>query len=219
MHSYKAVLFDLDGTLLDTLEDIALAMNDVLKQFGYPIHPIDDYRYYVGNGIDVLVQRTLPAGKKDDSTIKQCAAKMRQVYGAGWSNNTHLYDGVSELLIGLQSFHLRMAILSNKPDDFTQKMVAHYLSRWKFDMVMGAREDLPKKPESDGALFISEKLQLLPEQFLYIGDTNTDMITASRAGMYPVGATWGFRTREELLANGAKTIVDHPCEVISLFFQ
>lgn len=218
MHNYKAIVFDLDGTLLDTLEDLATSMNSVLKKHNYPTHEIPAYRYFVGDGVEKLVQRVLPKDQQEKEIIEACVREMRETYGKRWADTTQLYDGIADLLTALNRKKVRLAVFSNKPDDFTQKMVDHYLSDWDFEMVMGAKPNLPKKPDPQGAINIAKTMKLPASRFLYIGDTNTDMQTATKAGMYPVGAAWGFRPAEELLNNGAQVIITAPLELIDRFF-
>lgn len=212
---FKAVLFDMDGTLLDTLEDIADSMNEVLRQHGFATHDLEAYKYYVGNGMDVLVRRALPAAHRNQEMIAACLARMRQEYTNRWRNNTTVYEGISGLLDGMQETGIKLAILSNKADDFTREMAAELLSRWSFDQLLGARPNIAKKPDPAAALEIAENLQLSPRDFLYLGDTSVDMTTACQAGMYPVGVLWGFRGAEELLDSGARMLITHPSDLLS----
>ncbi len=213
---FKAVLFDLDGTLLDTIEDLTDSMNVVLGRLGFPEHSAETCKRFVGDGVEVFTLRALPEAHRDDATVVRCAADMRAEYRKRWSLKTRPYEGISELLDQLTLANLKMAILSNKPDDSTKQMVSELLSRWCFDPVMGARPSVPKKPEPTAALKISQRLKAPPEEFLYLGDTDTDMKTARAAGMFAVGALWGFRGADELMAAGAETLVEHPMEVLQL---
>jgi phosphoglycolate phosphatase len=214
--NYKAVLFDLDGTLLDTIEDLADSMNAALNGLGFPGHSADACKQFVGDGVEMFAFRALPETHRDDATVARCAADMREAYRECWRLKTRPYEGITELLDGLTRLNLKMAVLSNKPDDFTKAMVAELLAKWRFDPVLGVRPSVPKKPEPTAAIEIATKLELLPERFLYLGDTGTDMKTATAAGMFPVGALWGFRTAEELRSSGAEVLVDHPREVLDL---
>jgi phosphoglycolate phosphatase len=214
--NYRAVLFDLDGTLLDTIEDLTVSMNAVLNRLGFPGHTAETCKEFVGDGMEMFAWRALPESHRDHDTVARCTAAMREAYRDSWSFKTRPYDGVPELLDGLTLRNLKMAVLSNKPDDFTKAMVAELLAPWRFGPVLGVRPSVPKKPEPTAALEIAEELGLPPESFLYLGDTGTDMKTATAAGMFPVGALWGFRTAEELRSSGAAVIVDHPTEVLHL---
>jgi phosphoglycolate phosphatase len=213
---FSSVVFDLDGTLLDTLADIAEAANSVLADHGFPTHPVDDYRHFVGEGVVLLFQRVFPTGAADAVGLERLAADFRAAYGRTWNRRTTLYPGVGELLDATAVAGLKLAILSNKPDDFTQLCFREYLSAWPFHAVLGQREGVPRKPDPTGALAIAAQLETPPERFLFLGDTATDMATALAAGMYPVGALWGFRPREELQQGGAKVVIGHPLELLSI---
>lgn len=214
--SYHAILFDLDGTLLDTLDDLADATNRALRTLGFPEHPVAAYKYFIGDGVENLVRRVLPADRCEPALMLRCATQMRQEYAQRWAVKTHPYPGVPELLDALCARGVPMAVLSNKPDEFTGLCVGQLLSRWRFDVVLGERPPVPKKPDPAGALEVASRLGLPPGQILYLGDTNTDMRTAVAAGMFPVGALWGFRTADELLAHGARVLVESPLEVLKI---
>lgn len=206
----KCVLFDLDGTLVDSLADLADSMNRVLTRQGLPPHPAEAYRYFVGNGITKLVQRALPAEAQQQDIIQDCVRKMRQEYAMHWADTTRPYPGIAELLDTLATRGIQMAILSNKPDELTQEVARRLLPEWDFAAVAGARETIPKKPDPAGALRIANRLHLDPADFLYLGDTNTDMQTARAARMFAIGALWGFRTAGELQESGAQALLTAP---------
>ena len=212
----EAVVFDLDGTLLDTLEDLADSMNAVLAKQGFPTHGADAYRYFVGEGVEKLVRRALPDDAASDTFVLQCIDAMQAEYAVRWADKTVTYDGIPGLLDALTSRGLPMAVLSNKPDEFTRLAVAELLKPWSFEPVCGARPELPKKPDPTGARSIAADLEIVPERCLYLGDTRTDMETAIGAGMFAVGAAWGFRPRAELEAAGAQAIVEEPHGVLGL---
>lgn len=213
---YKAVIFDLDGTLLDTIRDLAESMNEVLTRYSLPTYPVDDYKTFVGEGMEVLVRRVLPEGCANQETIVACLQAMRKEYEMRWARNSRPYEGVPDLLDGLVARGLKVSVLSNKPDDFTKLMVAELLPRWRFDPVLGARTGVPVKPDPAGAQEIAERLCLSTGEFLYLGDTGVDMQTANAAGMHAVGALWGFRAAEELLLAGAKTLLEKPVDLLEL---
>lgn len=213
---YRAVLFDLDGTLLDTLKDIADSANRVLARLSFPQHPVDAYRYFVGDGMENLARRVLPAEQRDAETVARTRAAIDAEYTEHQADTTQPYPGIPELLTGLTERAVKMAVLSNKPDHSVQSTVASMLGQWHFDVVLGARPSEPIKPDPAGALGIASSLAIPPAQFLYLGDTGTDMKTAVAAGMYPVGALWGFRTADELPAAGAKTLVAYPTDLLKL---
>jgi phosphoglycolate phosphatase len=214
--AYAAVLFDLDGTLLDTLADLADSGNWALGQLGFAAHPTEAYKYFVGDGVENLVRRAVPAGKADTATVARGAALVREAYAQRWADKTRPYHGIPELLDALAARRVPMAVLSNKPDDFTHLCVERLLPRWPFAAIVGARASLARKPDPAGALHIAEQLGLAPAQVLYLGDTNTDMQTAVAAGMFPVGALWGFRAADELTANGAQRLIASPQELLGL---
>ena len=216
INDIKAVLFDLDGTLLDTLTDLADSMNAVLAGFGLPCHCREAYRYFVGDGLETLARRVLPEEHRSGLMVQRCATEMQVRYQGHWADKSEPYPGVAELLDSLAGRGLSLNILSNKPDEFTQLMVGHFLPYWQWSQVRGARHDTPKKPDPSAALAIADQLHLAPHQFLYLGDTNTDMRTATAAGMYPIGALWGFRSRQELEEAGAKAVLHQPIEMLSL---
>jgi phosphoglycolate phosphatase len=213
---WQAVLFDLDGTLLDTLEDLADATNAVLAREAMPTHPVHKYRYFVGDGLRNQLLRALPPGSRDEETLARCMKAAREEYAHRWDRKTRPYDGVPEMLHGLTGRGVRRSILSNKPDDFARLVVERLLSEWSFEVVLGAREGVPLKPDPTGALEVAREMAVPPEDFLYVGDTATDMRTARAAGMFPVGALWGFRTAHELRESGAKELLDRPGQLLDL---
>ena len=215
--NFSAIIFDLDGTLADTLEDIADNMNRVLAENGFPPHAYDAYRYFVGGGLHNLVVQCLPQHAQTDDIIARCYASMISEYNKNCINKTRLYDGIPELLDTLSSQGVRMAVISNKADMLTQKICAVLLKNWKFEAVIGASEHFPRKPNPASALFVAQQMKIPPEKICYLGDSDVDMKTATAAGFYPVGVAWGFRPVKELLENGAKKIIQHPTDIIPLY--
>jgi phosphoglycolate phosphatase len=213
-HDFRAVLFDLDGTLADTLADLANATNWALAQVGCPPHPADSYRYRVGNGARELCARALPADKQE--LTDQVLRLMARRYDEHCFELTKLYPGIPELVSALTERQFKLAVLSNKPDKFTMRMVAHYFNPSPFAVVRGQLPNVPLKPDPAAAVQIAQELAIAPAHWLYLGDTNTDMRTALAAKMHPVGVLWGFRDREELLQSGAEHIVAKPQEVLAL---
>ena len=212
----KAVLFDLDGTLLDTLDDLADSMNHALVAHGLPPHDVDAYRTLVGDGVAALVRRVAPAAREDDDLARTLLAKMADEYSRRWADKTKPYDGVAETLDGLCRRRLPMAVLSNKPHGFTKQCVAGLLGQWRFDVVQGVDDSTPPKPDTAAALRIAGQLGATPAEVVYVGDTNTDMKTATAAGMFAVGALWGFRSADELRRSGADMLIEHPTELLHL---
>lgn len=207
----QAVLFDLDGTLTNTLEDIAFAMNRALRLHRLPEHPVDAYRYLVGNGAKVLAQRAV--GQRAD-----LAEQVQRDYQAYYETHnlvrTKPYNGIPALLEGLQNKGLKLCVFSNKPHADTCHVVEHFFPGVNFAVVRGQQDGVPVKPDPAGALLVAEELNIPPENFLYVGDTDVDMLCARRAGMHPVGAVWGFRDEAELRQAGAERLAQHPEELL-----
>ena len=209
----KACLFDLDGTLLNTLFDIGDAMNHALSDNGLPEHSYDAYRYFVGNGVKVLTERA--TGFKEDAYDRVLAA-YRAYYAAGCRNKTGPYEGIQAMLAALSRMGLPLCVLSNKPHDDTLEVVSYYFHDIAFTKVQGQLDSVPVKPDPAGALVIAKALNISPSDFLYAGDTGVDMACARSAGMQAVGVTWGFRPEAELLEYGAQHIISHPDELPTL---
>ena len=210
-----AIIFDLDGTLLDTLQDIAGAANDVLIEHGWPIHPVDAYRFFVGSGVGHLMHCAVPEEYRDTGS-DELVTVFRQKYSSKWRNHTKPYHGVPELLDAAAERGLKMSILSNKPDHFTREFVAELLPHWHFECVFGRRPDVPRKPDPTSTLEITRAMSADPSRMLFVGDSAVDMQTAIAAGIFPVGVLWGFRPRSELEAGGAKALLERPIELVDL---
>lgn len=210
---YKAVLFDLDGTLTDTLADIAVAMNRALRLHGLEEWPVESYRYLVGNGAKVLARRCV----RDRQELAEAVRQTYQTYYQAHSCVlTRPYDGVPEMLAALSARGLRLAVFSNKPDADTKAVVRHFFPDVAFEVVRGQVEGVPVKPDPAGAIAVAAAMDLAPEAFLYLGDTSVDMACALAAGMHPVGAVWGFRTAQELTDSGAEHLANTPDELLSI---
>jgi phosphoglycolate phosphatase len=213
---FKAVLFDLDGTLIDTIEDIGNAVNRVLLNKGFKIHSISTYRQFVGEGSRTLITRALPEEHRSKNLISSCLKEFVEDYSRNIAVKTRPYDGIPEMLDALKMQGLKLAVLSNKPDLLTKKCVSTILSKWDFEVVLGQRDLVPLKPDPHSAFEVAEKLAIPSDNFLYLGDTAVDMITAVSAGMFPVGVLWGFRTLNELKESGARAIIDEPLKVLDI---
>lgn len=192
-------------------------MNRVLASMGLPVHTIPEYKYFVGKGLRNLAACVLPSEARDEKTIDLCLDKMFQEYGGRWGDKTLPYPGITDLLDELTGRGIGLAILSNKAHHLTIKIFDKYLSKWPFEPVFGERPGIPRKPDPSAAIEIIEIMQIPADQIVYLGDTGSDMETANRAGMYPVGALWGFRNAEELIDHGAKLIIKSPEELLKLF--
>jgi phosphoglycolate phosphatase len=210
----QAVLFDLDGTLADTLADLANAVNWALTRLDCPAHPVRSYRQMVGDGARNLCSRALPDGKQ--GLAEDALRLMREHYEAHCFDMTRLYPEIPGLVSALTERGYKLAVLSNKPDDFTKGMIAHYFPPSAFDIVRGQRPGVPLKPDPTAARQIAAELGIPPGRWLYLGDTNTDMLTARAAGMHAVGVLWGFRERDELEKAGAERLIQRPLDVLKL---
>lgn len=208
---YKAILFDLDGTLTDTLQDIADAMNRALRLHGLPEWPVEAYRYLVGDGAKVLSERCV----RDQLPLAPAVLKTYQAYYETHNLvETRPYAGVTEMLHALAAQGMILTVLSNKPDTDTKTVVRHFFPDVPFQVVRGQVEGVPIKPDPTGALRVAEEVGAAPEDFLYLGDTAVDMCCARAAGMHPIGALWGFRTAQELADSGAEILAAMPEDVL-----
>lgn len=210
----KAVIFDLDGTLLDTLDDLADSVNAVLAQGGFPTHPTVAYQTFVGNGAEMLIRRALPEGA-DEETVRRTLKNFQAYYGEHCLDKTCPYEGVAEALKSLKQAGLRLAVLSNKPHPFTCELAERFFPH-VFDAVAGNRAEFPRKPEPHAPCWLAGRLGVLPEECFFVGDSGVDMQTGVKAGMHPCGVSWGFRGEEELLQNGAKLVLHAPAELEKL---
>ena len=213
---YQAYIFDLDGTLLDTLESLANCYNRTLSKYGYPIHDVDAYRYFIGDGAEKCMKRCLPASSDTPEIVKQLLTAQREDYQQTWQELAAPYPGIVELLRSLVDRQVRFAVLSNKDQAFTESCVHHFLPDFKFDHVVGFSDTTPHKPDPAGAKKIASDWGIAPEQIAFVGDTSMDMETAVGSGMAAVGVLWGFRTKQELQDAGARHIVDSPEKILDL---
>ncbi len=213
---FKAVIFDLDGTLLDTLEDLAVSANQVLSRFGAAEHPLESYKTLVGDGVAVLFQRAWAATVSDPTLLQSAVDAFHEIYALEWNKRSKPYDGIEILLSRLVESRVPLAVLSNKPDRFTHQCVDHFLGKFPFSSVHGQKAGIPRKPDPAGVFLIASELSLRIEEIAYVGDTNTDMETAVSAGCCAIGVSWGFRAVEELQRSGAQKIVHTPGELAEL---
>ena len=212
----KAIIFDLDGTLLDTLADLAGAMNRVLEDLGFPSHSTEAYKLFVGEGVRVLVTRALPTGQREETMIDKSLGLMKEEYGKSWHVSTKPYQGIHKLLAVLRERQILSSVLTNKPHSFASDMVKRYFPDHPFASVHGAMEGEPRKPDPAAALQIADELGIRPAEMCFLGDTWTDMKTAGGAGMLPIGVLWGFRSGEELRENGAAVLIAEPLDLLLL---
>lgn len=212
--SYQAIIFDLDGTLIDSAADVGDAVNRVLAHYGFPEHPTTAYYRFMGDGVVELMRRALPEKARSPEKVQAGVQAFFREYEGCWHHHSRPYSGISELLDGLSERGIRLSVLSNKPHPFTRAFVDRFLPRWTFASIFGQREGVPRKPNPTVALEIADGIGIPPAAFLFLGDTPTDMRTAQAAGMFPVGACWGFRSPSELSASGAEILIHHPIELL-----
>lgn len=211
--SLKVIIFDLDGTLLDTLEDLAEACNLVLAEYGYPGHGIAEYKYFVGDGLRVLMERITP-DHVSETDIEQCCRRFQHIYPQCWDKRSRPYEGIRAMLRELEQCGVQLAVLSNKPDHFTRTYIDKFFPEHHFAVVFGQREGVEKKPDPAGALEIARLLNVRPAECVYVGDTSVDMRTGKAAGMFTIGVLWGFRDIDELQQNNADLIIKRPMEIV-----
>lgn len=213
----KACIFDLDGTLADTLESIAHAVNQGLEYFGYEGRPVKEYKYYAGDGLKAAFRRALyTAGDQEGRCLEEGMPLVRRCLADEPLYRVKPYPGIQAMAAEMKSRMVPMGVLSNKPHRQAVQVVETLFGKECFDYIQGQGDDIPPKPDPKGARRVLESMGVLPRECLYVGDTNTDMLTGNRVGMYTVGVTWGFRSQKELEENGAMGIVHEPGELLEL---
>ncbi|MEJ5360222.1 MAG: HAD hydrolase-like protein [Desulfobacterales bacterium] len=211
---FRAAIFDLDGTLLDTLEDLAGAMNRVLRRHGLPAHPVSAYRGFIGEGIEALVRRALPRPLPPPDALAARVREMREEYDRRCLERTRPFPGVRELLSACRGAGMELAVLTNKPEEAARRLLECLLPGEGFGVVCGALPGRPRKPDPAGARELLAALGVAPGQAFLLGDSAVDMQAAAAAGLYPVGALWGYRGAEELLEAGARLLCPAPADLI-----
>lgn len=211
----KAILFDLDGTLIDSLADIATSVNRMLAEHGLPLQPTEVFPRYIGDGVRILVERVLPAEILATADIGALVDAYQRHYSAAWNDQTRPYEGFPAVLHTLHARGLMLGVLSNKPQAFTRLCCDHFFPDVPFAAVLGARDGVPRKPDPTAALDLLRQWGIAPPDSVYVGDSGLDMEMATRAGMLPVGVRWGFRGEDELLAAGAKQVISAPADLLS----
>lgn len=209
----KLIIFDLDGTLLNTIADLAHSTNHALNKLGYPIHEIEKYNFMVGNGIDKLFERALPEGEKSKENVLRVRKEFVPYYDVHNADDSRPYSGMPELLAYLQASGIQIAVASNKYQAATQKLIDHYFPEIHFTAVFGQREGVKVKPDPTVVFDILEVAKVTKEDVLYVGDSGVDMQTAANAGVTACGVTWGFRPRAELEEFSPQYIVDTAEEI------
>lgn len=216
----KLVLFDLDGTLINSIDDLADSTNYALQQCGLPLHTVDEYKYFVGNSVDPLIRRALPEEEKENQELFDRVKKIYLSYYAAHSKDkTRPYPGISDLLSRCNKAGVLVAVVSNKPDDITADVVRYYFPQIHFAATMGPKEGIPKKPDPAGVREVLRITGIALEDALYVGDTWVDMQTAQNSGVQSCGVLWGFRTRQELVENHADFIAADAAELAEIIFK
>lgn len=210
--TYRAAVFDLDGTLLNTLADLAASSNELLASYGMDPHPRQAYRYFVGNGSRKLMERILPDFSPEQ--IDDALARYKEIYERRLTEQTMPYEGIVEMLSELRRRGVRLAVCTNKHISAAEQLIRKFFPSDMFDAFDGDRPGVPRKPDPAHVRFIMETLGVAPEETVYLGDSGVDMQTAVNAGALPVGVLWGFREKDELLENGAEVLISHPSELI-----
>ncbi|NLT22051.1 MAG: HAD family hydrolase [Syntrophorhabdus sp.] len=213
---FNGVIFDLDGTLVDSLEDIGDSMNNILRKYGFPTHGLTEYKAFVGRGMRNLVVRSLPEDARDEARIVICRDSLLKEYGMNCLKKTRPYEGITDLIDGLDRRRIKRAVFSNKIDHLTKRIVGELFPGRPFPVVIGAGAGMPEKPDPTGVLSVARQLGIEPERLIYVGDSDVDMETARNAGMHPAGALWGFRTKEELVTHGAESLLEHPIDLLKI---
>ncbi len=212
----KAVLFDLDGTLVNSLCDLADSVNFALTEYGFPTHETEKFKYFIGDGMAKLIERVLPEDKRDDETLNEVLDTFMDRYRSHFADKTVAYGGIAELVKALNKQGFKLAIISNKAQEMAVEVVDKVLSGLAFDIVCGKREGYPTKPDPTLTLEIIEELGVKPEECVFIGDSGMDMAVAKNAKVKSIGVLWGFREKKELRENGADYIVSSPDEILGI---
>ncbi len=215
----RLIVFDLDGTLLNSLEDLADSANWVLEQHGFPTHPVDAYRYFVGDGVRKLIERILPQEERTEARIELCRQEFVAYYKVHMEDKTSVYEGITELLVELKNRGLKIAVATNKVHIAVKPLMEKYFPEIRFDSMIGQREGVPVKPAPQIMFDILRETGCEPSEALHVGDTATDMQLAHNAGVTPVGVLWGYRPLEELQEAGAKFIIEKPEELLGLVHE
>lgn len=210
---FKAVIFDLDGTLLNTLSDLADSANHILTELGFPTHDNESYKYFIGNGIPKLIERCLPCDKQEYHA--QALALFKEYYALHSKDKTAPYEQIPELLKRLCDKGMRLGVITNKAHDIAVSVVEDYFGENIFKMIRGLDDSIEAKPNPLGALSVAKALCVNPSEVLYVGDSAVDMMTAVNAGFTPLGVLWGFRKRDELLEGGATLIAESPLDILN----
>jgi phosphoglycolate phosphatase len=209
----EGVIFDLDGTLIHTIEDIAGAANKMFARHGLPEHGVDYYLKWIGSGAVKFIERA-HGEPVSEQQLKTYVAEFKEIYAENLHDRSRVYKGIPELLDELVSRGIKISVLSNKPHRMTQKVIQFYLSPWPFDPVLGQREEVPRKPDPAGAIEIAEGWGIAPDKILFIGDSDNDILTARAAGMQVLGVSWGYGRLLQNPVNGMGELISSPSDIL-----
>jgi len=212
--SLKAFIFDLDGTLVDSLADLATAVNRMLDDNGYPRCPFEMFPRHIGDGMKKLVERALPEDRRDTANVERCAAEYLAHYERCWHDETRVYQGMAATVAALRGRGSRLGMISNKPHRFTVLCGEHFFPAATFEVILGQREGVPRKPDPAAGFEVIRRLGLEPAECAYVGDSGVDMEFGAATGMRRIGVLWGFRGREELVASGAEVLIERPEDLL-----
>lgn len=211
----EGIIFDLDGTLIHTIEDIAGAANKMFQRHGLPEHGLEYYLKWIGNGAVKFIERA--HGKPvSENQLMAYVAEFKEIYAGNLHDKSRVYDGIPELLDELVSRGIRISVLSNKPHKLTQKVCEFYLSSWPFDPVLGQREEVPRKPDPAAAIEIAERWGIAAENILFVGDSDNDILTAQAAGMPLAGVSWGYGRLVQNPVNGMGDLISRPSDILTV---
>ena len=211
---YQAAIFDMDGTLIDSLEDLTDSVNEAMAHYGFKSHTLEECRYFVGNGARKLIERSIP---KDKASYSDFVSEVLEYYNGCYkrhlTNKTHPYDGILDMLKRLQEKNISLGVCTNKQQFAADEIISAMFPDNMFGAVIGDQKGLPRKPDPAKVLKIAAQFKIKPERVAYFGDTSVDMETAHNAGFLSIGVTWGFRPKSELIESGAEIIINHPSEL------
>lgn len=216
MPPLKAFIFDLDGTLIDSLADIAESINRMLDARGYPRCEQEVFKQMVGDGMEKLVERALPEDARSEELIQTCVEEYRALYDQLWNMQTRPYEGIVAMLAELKTRGVRLGVISNKAHRFTVPVTEHFFGKGCFDHILGQRHEVPRKPAPDGAHEMAAFLGFKTEEMAYVGDSGIDMAFAKNSGMRAIGVRWGFRSEAELREHGADVLISRPADLFDL---
>lgn len=211
----KAVLFDLDGTLADSLLDLSISTNYAIGKFGYKPQPTENFKLFAGDGMAKMIERALSQSLDKENEVSRIMPVFLEYYGNHFCDNTKAYKGVVELIDNLKSRGLAVAVVTNKAQEMAEKVVLKLYSN-RFDLIFGKRKGIPPKPDPTAALMAMRELNVKPSECIFVGDSKMDILAGLNSGAYPVGVLWGFREKEELISGGAKQLIEKPQELLAI---